>query len=192
MNDYYEAVLQLRNARDEIVDFIISETRAKNVSIAKTNRQKNGIDIYLSSKSFALSLGKKLMVKFGGSLKTSARLFGVSKTGHELYRVAVFYTASEYKEGDVVLIAGKIVKVKSVGKFISGLDLRAWKNTKIIAKGKEIEKLEKFTTQVSKNYPVLEVIHPETYQSVKIENPRETKKSRVEVVISGGRVYLAD
>ena len=192
MEDYFEAVLQLRNARDEIIDFIVAEVRKKGASIAKTKMQKKGIDIFLSSKSFALSLGKKLMAKFGGELKTSARLFGVSRTGEDLYRVSVFYTASDYKEGDVVFVAGKIIRVKGVGKFIAGVDIRTWQNTKVLAKGKEIERLEKFETHVSKNYPSLEVLHPETYQSVKVENPRETKKSKVDVVISGGRVYLTE
>jgi len=192
MNQYYEAVLQLRNAREDIIDFIISETKARGVSIAKTKRHKNGIDIYLSSKNFAVSVGKKLAAKFGGSLKISTRLFGMSRTGERLYRVSVLYIASEYKEGDVVLADGKIIRVRNIGKFVCGLDLKKWKNTKVLAKGKKIEKLEKFKTRVSKNYPFLEVIHPRTYQSVKVENPKETKKSRVCVVILNERVYLAE
>ena len=80
----------------------------------------------------------------------------------------------------------------SIGKFACGCDLAKGGNAKILLKGKKIKKLEKFSTQVTKNYPHLEVLHPETYQSVAVLNPKNTKKLKVNVVIAEKGVYLAE
>ena len=43
--------------------------------------------------------------------------------------------------------------------------------------GKEAEKLSEIKkTIVTKTTPELEVLHPETYQSTKVENPKKTKE----------------
>jgi len=191
MSEYFEATLQIRNMRPEIEDFVNSEIRMHKIRVAKIEKHRNGIDLYLPSQSFAAALAKKLLSKFGGETNITTRLFG-ARMGKTIYRATVLYTASEYVPGDVVSINNKILLVKSVGKFISGLDLVSRKNTKIIAKGSKITKLPKIKTQITKNYPNLEVIHPETYQSVKVLNPKEIKKKEVYVVLAEKGIYLAE
>jgi len=192
MSNYFEATLQLRNIRKDILDFVNSEIKGKRMVVAKTEKQRNGIDIYLPSRSFAANLGKRLAGKFGGKFAISTRLFGRSKTGKTLYRTSVLYTAPGFSPGDIVEIDRKIMVLKSVGKFACGYDLVKRENAKIVIKGKKISKLGKFPTQVTKNYPNLEVLHPETYQSVPVLNPKQTRKSRVDVVIAEKGVYLAE
>ena len=192
MTDYFEATLQLRNMREEIMDFVNSEINAKSIKVAKTAKQRNGIDLYLPSRKFAATLARKLCEKFGGEMEITTRLFGVSRMGKTLYRVAVLYTASDYKPGDIIEIGNKIILLKSIGKFAAGHDLTSGKNAKIEMKGKDIRKLEKFSTHVTKNYPHLEVLHPETYDSVPVLNPRSMKKNKVNVVVSEKGVYIAD
>ena len=192
MTEYFEATLQLRNIRQEILDFVRKETREKNIKIAKTEKHKNGIDLFLPSQNFAANLSKKLAEKFGGKVTISTRLFGKSRTGETLYRATVLYVASDCQPGDIVEINDKIVAVKSVGKLVSGFDLVARKNVKILCKGCKIKKLEKLKTQLTKHYPQLEVMHPETYESVAVLNPKEIKKKEVSVVITDKGAYLAE
>ncbi len=192
MSDYFEVTLQLRNMREEILDFVQSELNSRNMKIAQIEKQRNGVDLYLPSQHFAASLARKLVAKFGGEMQITTRLFGVSKTGKTLYRAAILYTASDYVPGDIVEIDRKIILLKSIGKFACGCDLAKGGNAKILLKGKKIKKLEKFSTQVTKNYPHLEVLHPETYQSVAVLNPKNTKKLKVNVVIAEKGVYLAE
>ena len=192
MSDYYEAVLQIRNIRPEVLDFANSEIRARNVRVAKTERHRNGIDIYLPSQGFAARLGKKLAGKFGGKLEITTKLFGESRTGRTLYRATVLYVAPDYMPGNIVEVNSKIVRIKNVSKFVEGLDLAARKNVKILCKGCKIKKLEEFRTQVTKHYPRLEVMHPETYESVAVMNPKEVKKKEVKVVVSEKGIYLAE
>ena len=191
MSQYYEAILQLRNSRKEIVDFIKSECKKNKVMIAKTEKQKNGIDFYLSSKTFALSFSKKLVPRFGGKMESSAKLVG-RKKDRNLYRVSIIYTASEFQQGDVVKAGDRLIKIKSVSKFICGTDLETRRNVKVELKGKDVEKLEKYKTSVCKNFPNLEVLHPETYQSTKVENPKELSKKTVAVVMVNNRLFLAE
>ena len=179
MSDYFEAILQLRKIRKDITDFVKYEIDAKNIKIAKITMYRGGVDFYLPSRHFAVSLGRKLVAKFGGNMQITTRLFGRSRTGETLYRTSVLYTASSFVPGDVIRIDGKIILLKSIGKFACGTDIEKWESAKVLLKGKKIELLEKHKTQVSKHYPKLEVIHPETYDSVAVLNPKQVKKENV-------------
>lgn len=189
MTQYYEAILQIRNYRDEVLEFVKSEIKKNNIKVPKREKMKNGMDIQLSSKTFATSLGKKLFNKFAGELKTSPKLVG-RKNGKDLYRITIYYEPSEFGEGDIVEVDGKVIKVRKCSKFLGGLDVITRKNTQVEIKGKTIRKLKKYKTTISKQYPQLEVINPKTYQSVVVHNPIQTKNTNVKIVISKGRILL--
>lgn len=190
MSDYFEVTLQLRNMRDEILDFVKAELNAKNMKIAKMDRYKDGVDLYLPSQHFTASLGRKLVEKFGGEMLITTRLFGVSKTGKTLYRAAVLYTASDFVPGDVIKIENKIIHVKTISKFACGENIMTGENCKVMIKGKKIQKLDRYKTQVSKHYPKLEVVHPKTYDSVPVLNQKQTKRENVDVVVTEKGVYI--
>jgi NMD protein affecting ribosome stability and mRNA decay len=62
------------------------------VWIAKEEKQKTGIDYYVSSNKFLLSLGKKLKKSFKGELKTSRKIHTKNKlTSKDVYRVTVCF-----------------------------------------------------------------------------------------------------
>lgn len=90
---YYEAIIQLRPFNKEVFDYIINEIEnRKNVYIAKKIEKKYGIDIYITSNSFAMALGKKLKHKFNGDLKLSRALYCTDRlTSRLLYRVTVLF-----------------------------------------------------------------------------------------------------
>lgn len=95
---YYEAIIQLRPADKEIIDFIVKQTNErKGVFISKIEELKTGIDLYISSQRFARALGKKLKKRFrNGELVTSRKLFTVNReTGKKVYRVTVLFRLKE-------------------------------------------------------------------------------------------------
>ena len=90
---YFEGILQLRNPNEELIDFIKNQfENNSHVWIAKEERLKNGVDIYVSSNRFLLALGKKIKKNFKGEFKTSKRLYGVDRQTSKLrYRATVLF-----------------------------------------------------------------------------------------------------
>jgi len=90
---YFEGFLQIRNPNEECINFIKNQFKNnKKAWIAKEVKQKNGFDLYISSNSFLLSLGKKLKKSFKGTLKTSRKLFTQNRlTSKQVYRGTVCF-----------------------------------------------------------------------------------------------------
>ncbi len=90
---YFEGTLQLRNPNEEVLNFISNQfKRNEKVWIAKQERLKTGIDLYVSSNKFLLKLGKKLKKSFKGELKTSRTLHTKNRlTSKNVYRVTVLF-----------------------------------------------------------------------------------------------------
>ncbi len=170
---YYEGTLQLRNPHDAIIDFIISQMQGKKgVFIAKEERVKNGIDLFISSQHFLQNLGRRLKKQFGGTLKISTRIFTRNKlSSKDVYRVTVFYEAPDIIKGNVLKINGRVVLVSHVDKFIRGIDLATGSKFSAGLKSSDYLILPKYKTKVSRLYPAPEVIHPLTFQSVIVANP---------------------
>ena len=100
--DYYEAIVQLRPSRDDILDFI-NETisRRNDVRISKViEMKKDAVDIYLTNQKFARStLGPQLKRKFKGELKFSKALYGRHKTTNRLiYRATILFRLPKKEE----------------------------------------------------------------------------------------------
>jgi len=92
--DYFQAIIQLRPASDELVDFVLSAIEKRNdVWISKQKVLKSGVDLYISDQKFARSLGSGLKKKFkNGVLKMSRSLYGVDRMSSKLiYRVTVCF-----------------------------------------------------------------------------------------------------
>ena len=90
---YFEAILQLRNPNEELLNCVMNAVRKrKNVFIAKEVRMKGGVDYYISSQRFTRSLGNKLKKAFKGELKVSRKLFGFDRQRSRLiYRGTVLF-----------------------------------------------------------------------------------------------------
>ncbi|MBS3097227.1 hypothetical protein J4209_00360 [Candidatus Woesearchaeota archaeon] len=93
---YYEGILQLRNPNEEALNFVRNQFKNNSKAwIAKVEELKTGIDFYISSNGFLLSLGKKLKKSFKGELKTSRRLHTKDRlTSKQVYRVTVLFRLS--------------------------------------------------------------------------------------------------
>ena len=90
---YYEAIIQLRPANNQLLSYIDNQIEKRNdVFISKIDELKTGIDIYISSRKFAMALGKKLKKAFPGELKLSRTLFSQDRqTSKKIYRVTVLF-----------------------------------------------------------------------------------------------------
>ncbi len=93
-DQYYEAVLQLRNnPTKEAVNCVVNAIKKrKNVFIAKQYKVKNGIDIYISSQRFTRTLGKLLKKSFKGKVVESRKLYGMDRQkSKQIYRGTVLF-----------------------------------------------------------------------------------------------------
>lgn len=96
-NQYFEAKLQLRPFDKKVYNYIKEQINEKeNVFIAKEEKLKEGLDIYLSSQKFACALGLKLKRTFDGELKITRSLFTVNRqTSKKVYRVTVLFRLNQ-------------------------------------------------------------------------------------------------
>ena len=79
--NYYEAILQLRNPDadvDDLVHRVVELVRVKDQEdtfISKRKKVKNGVDLYLSSNTGAINIGRQLFREMGGELKVTKKIF---------------------------------------------------------------------------------------------------------------------
>ncbi len=194
MINYFESILQLRNPKKDIQDFIEDYIKSSDkVFLSKRKKVKNGLDYYLSSNSFAVRLGRILKEKFGGELKVSEKLFSKDRqTSKELYRVNVLFRPYPMRLGDAISIDGKMMLVTSMGKKVYCLDLDTGKKEPVDLKEINPVVVEPENVTVSKVYPVIEVISPEHYESIPLVGaPKDLKiGEKVKVIAAGHKAYF--
>ena len=89
---YYEAIIQLRPAEKNLLECVENQIRKKDIHVSKVEKIKTGVNIYVSSRKFAMGLGRKLKKSFKGELKLSRSLYSRSRqTGKTIYRVTVCF-----------------------------------------------------------------------------------------------------
>ncbi len=111
---YFEAILQLRDVSQEVVDFVENEISRQRIPVSKAEDVKNGFDFYLADNQFAKALGKKLQETFGGEEIITASIYG-QKDGKEIYRVTILFREAPFKKGDTVLYRGEEYAVIVLG-----------------------------------------------------------------------------
>lgn len=125
-SNYFEGILQLRNANDDILNFAIRSIEKKeNTNIANIKKVTNGFDIYMAPQTFLRSLGNSLQKKFGGQLVISKRLHTQNKlTSKQVYRVNALFRMPNFRIGDIIKYRGDKVKVMSIKEKVSIKDIR--------------------------------------------------------------------
>lgn len=116
-SEYYEAILQLRDVSDEVVDFVDDEIDRKEIPLAKIKEVKNGYDYYMGNSNLTKNLGKTLQEKFGGEHTVTATLF-TRKEGKPVYRLTVLFRAVPFKKGDQVEYHDEMYKVIMSGRKV--------------------------------------------------------------------------
>ncbi len=201
---YYEGILQLRNIDNEnygqALDFIkanMESVRKRGVFAVKYVGVSNGVDIYITDKSYLDTLAHEVFQKFGGELKKNERLFSQNKmTSRLVYRVAVLIRLPDFAPGDIIRAGKDTILVRKIsGKLLHGLFLQeakykdfnyTSKEYEILAKQKDLKQAE-----VIKIKPQVEILDPETYESARLENPEKDMKIGQKVrIYNDGRFWM--
>ena len=128
---YFEGTFQLRDASADVLGFVRKDIAAhekEGVHVTKETGKAGNMDFQLTSAKYIRALGKKLKQKFKGELKETSKLFSRDRlTGKELHRINVLFRLRRYKIGDVVESKGRMVKIKTLGKRVSGVDIKTGK-----------------------------------------------------------------
>ena len=134
---YYEGILQLRNADKDIIDFVNKRIKQDDIFVSKKISKGKNIDLYLGSRKFITNIGKELDKRFNGQLKISRKIVGRNKQkGRDIYRVNVVFKRYNFKIGQILEYKGRKIKIKNIGKFISGIDINT--NKKVSIKADEL------------------------------------------------------
>ena len=195
---YYEGVLQLRNqendmfekCREEIEDSISEKDL---VAISHKKKVKGGIDFYITDKKVIRGLANSLHKKFGGELKLSPELYSEDRqSSKKIYRLNALLRLPEFNLYDIVEHKGDYYKITSFssGK-ITANSLHCCKNkTLVLSECNRVAQKEDIKEAiVTKKKPWVEILHPETFESVKLENEPKIVKDKIDVVIINERVY---
>ena len=126
---YFEGILQLRNPTPEVIKWVRKQiAQTPWIWVAKEEKVRNGIDFYISSNNFLISLGKKLSRSFAGVLKTSNKLHTQDKiTSKLIYRVTVLFKCLNYKKGQILEIDGEKIKIMDISSQVTVKNLTTGK-----------------------------------------------------------------
>ncbi len=192
--EYFEGILQLRGENKQVLEkaheFVLQEiTRAneKGVFVTKMEEVTNGIDYYVTKQQYLPIITNKLVEKFGATGKTHGELYTKNRqTSKDVYRVNASVRLPSYEINTIVEYEKKCTKLTSIGKQLQGINLKNGKRVTIDEKKHMIILATPETfkrVQVTKEYPDVEILHPETYQSTKVENPEIYQKGENKEVL---------
>ena len=176
---YYEGILQVRNTNKEIKDYIKNQIQKNEIPINKITQTKETADYYFQKKKQMEPLALKIMRNFGGIIRTNAQLFSHNKqTSKDIYRVNTLITIPKFSTGDVIIRDGKPLKVTATKKIINTTNLETGKKYAFKLEEKDLEVIpeKKHKTRITKTHPEIEIMSPETYQSVPAKNNLKQEK----------------
>jgi NMD protein affecting ribosome stability and mRNA decay len=190
--DYFDGILQLRNIDKEIKEFVEDYLIENKIFSPKQTKLKNGYDIKITDQRKIQKLGQILQNTYGGILKINAEHFSQDRqTSKYVYRVNIYFEPLDFRVGQAIKINNRVILVKKIGKSISGIDLTIDKNTTIKLEKEEYEILKTKKTTVSKIHPHIEILDPDTYQTVPTQNQKKLKiGQKVKVIDDNGLFYI--
>lgn len=198
---YFEAVLQIRPAREDVLEFVRAEIHKqehKGVFNNKETEVEDGLDIEITNQTYAKVLAKKVTDHFGGTMKKNEKLFSRSrKTSRDIFRLAVKIELPLFSKGDMLVHAGKHYQITSTGKTLSLMDLETGQKTSLPWNDSHRNKYVRFESilvDITRIRPRLEILNPETFDSVPVENERTLLRKREESdkpIIDGEKLHVA-
>lgn len=168
---YFEGVLQLKHSNKKVVDFIhgeLEKQKPKGVFITKEKIGQDRSDFFITDQTYLKSLAVKIQKEFGGTISLNPTLFSRDRhAGKDLYRLTLLLELPTIAKNNIIVVGDKLYKVSSVQQKINVQDFNGKKTS---FPYKEHEVLEKQETRITKIYPEIEIIDPDSYQSSPIKN----------------------
>ncbi|MFH1409759.1 MAG: NMD3-related protein [Nanoarchaeota archaeon] len=189
-SQYFEAIVQLRNHPEFIVDIVnafLKRPNQKKTWIAKQVKSKNGVDLYFSSQHAAQRLGNVLK-QHGAKIVVSQRLHSMNRQSSKLqYRVTILAKFPDFAKGDVIAQEKKVIKITSLARRLTGVDLKTGKKVSTEIEGTKLPKQE---ARISTIYPEITIFDPETYEQMPLHTQTKPKRGeKVKVVFWKGSYY---
>jgi nonsense-mediated mRNA decay protein 3 len=188
---YYEAIIQIRAEKRTFTDAELQTLRSIVESLVRQHQEsgkrglfitdidirRNGLDFFLSEKTTAFSIVKKLQEQFGGNFKQSASTVGM-KDSREVYRMTYLIRIPAYRKGDFFSYDNSFFMIISLHQNkVRCLELSSW--TEKVIEGKEIlpskilggKELIKEMIMVSQSKNEVQLMDPKSYTIVEICKP---------------------
>ena len=195
---YFEAVIQLRPARDDALTFLRNELRKQEKKGIFTNNETKvaqGIDFEITDQTYAKVLARKLKEQFGARVSKNEKLFSrSSQTSKDIFRLAVKIELPSFTNADMITFGHNHFQVSSVKKTLSVINLQTGQKTSLPIEDSfktKYEVVQKCTAEITRIRPHLEVLHPETFESVPLENQDVFLKTQNSPPKDGDKIEVA-
>ena len=209
---YFEGIVQIRADKriptaqelercQEIASDVSARAQEKGdrlAFVAKTEELDEGVDLYVGSSRLGKQICRAIIESFGGKFSESPKLVG-QKNGEDLYRITYSLRLPEFMRGDIVAVDGKVIEIQSCGKHVSGIDIETGKrfieNFENLLEVKKLCRREDAVPAVlvSDEGKTIQVMDPETYQTVTIKKPQFLSAepgNEIKVIKTGSILYV--
>lgn len=189
---YYEAIIQIRAEKrtfsnDELtilrstVESMVDQLQRsgkRGLFITDFDENRQGLDFFLSEKTTAFSIAKKIQEQFGGGFKQSAATAGM-KDSKQLYRMTYLVRIPAYRKGDFFSYGNSFFLIVSLHENkVRAIELSTW--VEKVIDGKEIPpskiyggtELIREMIVVSQSKKEIQLMDPKTYSTVEIRKPK--------------------
>ncbi len=206
---YYESIVQVRASGREPDESELE--RAVEVAygvagrdygdrdtfVTKTQEVEGGVDVYMSTTKAGRQVAEKLSQEYGADVGESATLVG-EREGDEVYRVTYAVELPRFVSGDIVEVEDDALLVESNDDLLRGTSLKTGRRESYSdAAVEDASKLASAsdavdTTVVSQGDGEIQVLDPETYETVTLTRPDYVSPDSDEVpaVSTSHGVYL--
>jgi nonsense-mediated mRNA decay protein 3 len=209
---YYEAIIQIRTekrtfSKEELntlrstVESLVEQLQdsgKRGLFITDFDENRQGLDFFMSEKTTAFSIAKKIQDQFGGEFKQSASNAGM-KDSKQVYRMTYLVRIPAYRKGDFFSLDGSYFLIRSLHENkVRALELSTW--TEKVIEGKSIQPSKIFGGSelirdmilVSQSKKELQVMDSKTYATIEIQKPilNMIDSSMVHIVKLDGYLFL--
>lgn len=189
---YYEAIIQIRTEKrifqkDELqtlrstVESLVQQLQKsgkRGLFITDYEENRQGLDFFLSEKTTAFSIAKKIQEQFGGEFKQSASTAGM-KDSKQVYRMTYLIRIPAYRKGDFFSCDSSFFVILSLHeRKVRAIELSTWAEK--VIDGKDVSPAKLFGGReliremivVSQSKKEIQLMDPKTYMTMEIQKPK--------------------
>jgi nonsense-mediated mRNA decay protein 3 len=209
---YHEAIIQVRTDNRKFTDEeLVSiqsfvERQVENLKtkgnrglfITDFGQEHGGLDFFLSDRSAAQMITKKLQDEFGGNVKQSSKNIGM-KDSKQIYRVTYLLRIPSLRKNDFIKVDDSFYQILSMqANRIKIIDLKTWEETNTDMKNLEnahiiggLDLLREmiFVSQTEKE---IQLMDQKTYKTYEIRKPKNIsyKNKTIKTIKIENQIFL--